>query len=258
MACTYIKEYLGNLQYVANGLLSIINTQILSDDMGYTPIKDRAGVCIPLTSLTVEPIHPFDCDSYLAIKNLLSVNSTPTASSATPGYLTILCDTLDCIPNIITTIDYGIKSQFERFACLCKSLKIRLESVCCNTNCPEVVGDLLCLIFEIISDLIAAITKAASIIYYSACAATGDVITSTFINCIVCEFVNDLCELDSLVAELSAIVVAFATCDSQICTPCYTAKCAPKKVRPICPANLSNGNHRPGCSKGNGCGCGCK
>lgn len=257
--CQFIKEYIGNLEYVSNGLLSIINTNILIGSSPiYTPVKNTDGSCIPLLPNT--DVTLFDCSKWQIIKNLLVVNSG-TNTAPKPGYLEILCDTLDCITKNVTGLGHGLASQFERFACLCKSLRDRLDCIVCNASCPEILGDFLCLLLQILTKLISAISKGASLVYYADCdrtSATAHSIVVAFFDCIACDFVNDLCELERLANELNAIVIGFATCNLQQCTPCYVAPCAPKKVRPTCPTNnMNDGYGRP---RQNCCNCnkGCK
>lgn len=257
MSCNYAKLYVNNLTYVSSELLDIINEKILVQSYSsFNSVKDENGFCSVLIQ-PPETFNPFSCSDWDTIKTLLLTDSGEGA----PGYLTMLCETLDCILTRVGCLDYGLKSQFERFKCLCNSLKAKLLCICCHDSCKDILGDFLCLLLQIFTQLISAISKAASIVLYCECAKTEcKVVAESFFNCIVCDFVNDLCELDKLVNELSSIVVAFSICDSPICTPCYTATCAPRKVRPVCPPNLVHGGPKPpygqmGTHHG---GCGCK
>lgn len=256
--CKFIKEYVGNLEYVSNGLLSIINSNILIGSSPiYTPIKNTDGSCISEvddTNITI-----FDCSTWQIIRNLLVVNSG-SSTDPKPGFLEILCNTLDCITKNVTGLGHGLASQFERFACLCKSLRDRLDCVVCNVSCPEILGDFLCLLLQILTKLISAVSKAASLVYYADCDRTSvnaNSIVVAFFDCMACDFINDLCELERLANELNAIVIGFATCNLQQCTPCYVAPSAPKKVRPTCPTNMMNGKYDCGCRPRPSCGCNC-
>ncbi|MEG2984476.1 MAG: hypothetical protein RR835_07240 [Peptostreptococcaceae bacterium] len=253
--CKFISEYIGNLEYVSTGLLSIINTNILANaNTAYTEIKDDKGVCIPFSDDAYAAL--FDCSSWQIIRNLLLVNS----GGSNPGLIQILCDTLDCISKKVTGLGHGLASQFERFACLCKSLRDRLDCIVCNETCPEILGDFLCLLLQILTKLISAVSKSATLVYYADCdrtSANANSIVVAFFDCMACDFVNDLCELERLVNELNAIVIGFATCNLQQCTPCYVAPCAPKKVRPVCPPNMMNDGYGNRPRPGGGCGCNC-
>ena len=256
--CNFIKEYIGNLEYVSNGLLSIINNNILINSKStYTPTKNVGENCISVTPNT--NVTLFDCSKWKVIKNLLLVNSEPTlassqpSSQSKPGYLEILCNTLDCVIKNVDQLGHGLASQFERFACLCKSLKNRLDGLVCNTNCPDILGDFLCLLLQILTKLISAICKGLSLIYYSGCyrSASANSVVVSFFDCMACDFINDLCALEKLTNELNPIIIGFTTCNLQQCTPCYVAPCAPKKVRPMCSLNTPNYGFRPNC----GCNC---
>lgn len=263
----YIKEYIGNLEYVSNGILGLINTKILPLDtiIGSDPNKKNAPfditsstcVCVDPTTLSKGTTTVFDCTLWETIKNSLVIVSGD--STDTQGYLVVLCQTLKCILKNTANINHGFAAQLERFTCLCESLETRLDSVCCNNKCPEIIGDLLCLLMQILTKLISAVSKAAVLVYYAECSsqpiATANKIVSSFFDCMVCDFVNDLCELEKLIPELSSIVIGFATCDIQSCTPCYTSPSAPKRVRPMCPPNtISGGNCRYG-QASSGCIC---
>ncbi|MCR8744606.1 hypothetical protein [Romboutsia lituseburensis] len=263
----YVQEYLGNLEYVSNGILSLINTKILPSELivdgknaPFDLTNDKC-VCLPLTSLHQNDTAVFDCTLWEIIKNSLIIEST--SSTDTQGYLVVLCQTLQCILANTANINHGFASQLERLHCLCESLETRLDSVSCNNRCPEIIGDLLCLLMQILTKLISAISKAAVLVYYADCStqpiATANKVVSSFFSCMICDFVNDLCELEKLVPELSSIVIGFATCDTQSCTPCYIAQSAPRKVRPVCPPSaMYGGNSGYGQYNGGGCGCGCK
>ena len=82
-------------------------------------------------------------------------------------------------------------------------------------------------------------------------------------DCMVCDFVNGLCDFEKLLQELNALVVSFAVCDYHQCTPCYTAASVPRKVRLMSLHNMINyrnagyeGGYPYQCQ--DGCNCGCK
>lgn len=259
---SYVKYYLGNLQYVSNGLLRIINKEILPDETHQGecntapyPIANNQCQCksgLPDNGDTII----FNCHLWNVIKNQLI--ATRSDYTDTEGYLSILCMTIKCYLENTPNINHGFAAQLERLYCLCKSLETRLDSICCNNNCLDIIGDLLCLIIQILTKLISIVTKVSTLIYYSGCdtnPATGNRVVTSFFECMVCDFINDLCALEKLIPELSSIVIGFATCDMHVCTPCYTATSAPIKVRPICTPNLMNGynygsvyNYNGGCS----------
>ncbi|RDY24984.1 hypothetical protein CHF27_001935 [Romboutsia maritimum] len=258
----YYGEYIGNLEYVSSQLLGIINGNILPalPSTGFpVDVKDPRGVCV--STYTPKDSVVFDCTIWNTIKEKLINSSEESGEVATTGILVYLCDTLDCILKRTVGLNYGFAAQLERFLCLCESLETRLDSICCNGKCPEVIGDLLCVLMQILTKLISAVSKAAVLVYYATCdinPTTGNTVIATFFECMLCDLINDLCELEKLIPELSAIVIAFATCDMQKCTPCYTAPCAPKKVRPICPPNMMHyGNNGYGQNYGGCCGSGC-
>lgn len=253
----YVVGYVSNLEYVSQNLLSIINTIILPDLAGAGPydVTDANCDCYPIcptgdpNCLSTSLATVFDCTDWQQIIERLTNESTVGTEA---GLLKILSQTLKCTLGTLNNGNFGFAAQIERFLCLVDSLIIRLDSVSCNSNCPEIVGDLLCLIIEILTNLISAIAKATTLIYYYNCATSTDISTrnkviSTFFECMACDFINDLCELERLISELSAIVVGFATCDIQRCTPCFTASSAPRKVRNICcPSNIQQS--KCGCS----------
>lgn len=259
--CQFIKLYTSNLNYVSEGLLNIINSIILEDSGNtYKAVKSGGNCVIPDPATDIEDAVLFTCTTWETIKNLLLVTSNPGGATPYPGYITILCDTLDCIAEKVEGLGHGLASQFERFACLCRALRDKFNCIVCNESCPEILGDFLCLLIQILTKLISAIVKASSLVYYADCdrtSAEANCVVKAFFDCIACEFVNDLCDLEKLINELNAIVIGFATCNLKECTPCYVAPCAPKKVRPICPPHMMNDGygykHRPG----GGCGCSC-
>ena len=257
-ACgTYVVEYLGNLEYVNRGLLEIINTIILPDEtrngtlIAPYDITDENCNCFSIclegkvtNCVSIEEATVFNCATWNTIKNLLLNQSTEAEDDG--GYLNVLSQTIRCLLRMFTNGNFGFAAQIERFLCLVDSLIIRLTSVSCNSNCPEIVGDLLCLLMQILTRLISIIAKVSTLAYYYDCATTTNISTSnrtitTFFECMACDFINDLCELEKLVADLSAIVVGFATCDMQRCTPCYTAPSAPRKVRNVCCSSPQGG-----------------
>lgn len=276
----HVIAYINNMGWVAQGLTDIINEQLLGltvpaaglapiditdDDCECDPICPATGVqpvgCLPTEASTV-----FNCVLWNDIKEVLINPSTTPAT--TPAYIPLLCQTLRCFLEQTPRIGFGVAAQIERFLCLAESLNTRLDSVSCNNNCPELVGDLFCLLLQILGRLFAAVTKASTLMYYNDCdinPINGNQIVQSFIQCIACDFINDLCELEKLIAEISALVVGFATCDMQNCTPCYTAPSVPKKVRPICPPAMMNpyggaygGAYGSGYPyQGKSCGCNC-
>lgn len=271
---SYVQEYIGNMEYITQGILDIINEIILSPETGPNDITNRFCECLPICQTTGETTGEttrcvneklatvFNCETWEQIKDLLIDVSSLTSDEG--GYIPLLCQTIKCFLARATKIKYGFAAQMERFLCLAESLNTRLDSVSCNSQCPELVGDLLCLLMQILTKLMTSVSKAATLMYYSNCdinVIDGNRVIGSFFECMVCDFVNDLCELERLIPEISAIVIGFATCDMQECTPCYTAPSIPRKVRPMCPPNLmSSGNNsgypyqrQGGCS----CGCGC-
>lgn len=265
----YIKEYIGNMEYVSQGILTIINSIILSPEDGPNDITNDKCECLPICDgtnspcVTESPAKVFNCQTWEEIKNSLIDESALITD--TGGYIPLLCQTIKCFLEKIDKVNYGFAAQMERFLCLSESLNTRLDSVCCNGKCPDLVGDLLCLLMQILTKLISAVSKAATLMYYNDCntdVTTGNRVIASFFECMACDFVNDLCELEKLIPEISAVVIGFATCDMQKCTPCYTAPSVPRKVRPMCPANMMNhggvyGGGYPYQHQG-GCGCSCK
>lgn len=254
----YIKYYLGNLEYVSKGLLGIINEHILPDETSMAPYPIANDNCqCDSGLLPTGETHVFNCPLWTIIKNHLIVVSSD--STDVQGYLPVLCMTIKCYLEHTSNINHGFAAQLERLYCLCESLETRLDSVSCNNKCPDIIGDLLCLLMQILTKLISTVAKVSTLIYYSGCdtnPATGRRVVTSFFECMVCDFVNDLCELEKLIPELSSIVVGFATCDIQSCTPCYTAPSAPRKVRPICPSNMMNtGNYGSNNNYSGGCSC---
>lgn len=241
---TYVVEYLENLECVSSGLLDIINYHILHVKSGSNDITESEYACPPVckgykTTNCVKrcDAKPFDCEDWDTIKNLLSHQST--CSHYKDGYLNILSQTIKCLLGDLDNGNFGFAAQIERFLCLIDSLIIRVDSVYCNKDCPEIIGDLLCVIMQILTKLISAIAKVSTLAYYYDCATSGTVanrnkVISSFFECMSCDFINDLCELEKLIHDLRAIVVGFATCDMERCTPCYIATSAPRKVRSIC------------------------
>ncbi len=268
----YVIPYQNNFRYVSQGLLDIINAHILPDvEAIFVELVDEDCNCLPICEPgvttdclpTSDEGNVFSCETWASIKKKLIIVSEDSADEA--GLLPVLYRTLNCILQKKSNINYGLASQLERFLCLTHSLETRLDSVCCNSKCPELVGDLLCLLMQILTKLISAVTKTATLIYYSnpdGCELNVGITVSSFVECMVCDLVNDLHDLELLIPELSAIVVGFATCDAQACTPCYTASCAPRKVRPTCPTSAMN--PAMGCNPGfntgfnKGCSCSCK
>lgn len=266
----YIKEYIGNMEYISQGALNIINNIILSPQGGPNDITNSSCECLPICTaggptpcVTELPANVFNCQTWETAKNLLIDEST--LISDTGGYIPLLIQTIKCFLEKTAKVNYGFAAQMERFLCLAESLNTRLDSVCCNNKCPDLVGDLLCLLMQILTKLISSVSKAATLMYYNDCdinVTTGNRVIASFFECMACDFVNDLCELEKLIPEISALVVGFATCDMQQCTPCYTAPSVPRKVRPMCPTNVMNygGAYSGGYpyQRQGGCGCSCK
>ncbi|MBC5997867.1 hypothetical protein EAI30_13145 [Romboutsia ilealis] len=246
----YKRQYVGNLEYVTEGLLYIINDKILTNELPGTPFDTTDDNCNCTTSEETDNRNAkvFNCVQWTQIKNdLIDINSNP---NDTKGLLPILFQTIRCTLVNTPNINHAFAAQLERFLCLVESLSTRIDSVSCNNKCPEIIGDLLCLLLQILTELISAVSKLAVLIYYSGCninASTGNKEIASLFECLLCDFINNLCELERLIPELSAIVVGFATCDMQMCTPCYTTQSTPKKLRPICPPHMMNngGFNRP-------------
>ncbi len=249
----FVPQYIGNMEFVSERLLDVINQHILLGvEEGHNDITDVNCVCLPLDPTGKSRV--FDCTIWATIKDLLIDVSEENENS---GYLTLLCQTIRCFLNQTEKINHGFAAQMERFLCLVESLATRLDSVCCNNKCPELIGDLLCLLMQILTKLISSVSKAALLMYYNDCdtnAIDGNRVVSSFFECMACDFVNDLAELEKLIPEVSAIVVGFATCDMQQCTPCYTAPSVPRKVRPMCPTNMTGYPY----GRQGGCSCNCK
>lgn len=258
---TYVIPYLKNLEYVSDRLLGIINEHILPDLYDGCPaiILTDSCDCLPICDSCDGITDVFNCVLWKTIKDHLIIMSSDSYDPQ--GYLAVLSQTLKCVLSNVSYLNHGFAAQLERFLCLVQSLETRLDSICCNNKCPEIIGDLLCLLMQILTKLISAVSKVSTLLYYSECQSkstysTGNKVVMSFFECMVCDFVNDLCELEKLIPELSAIVIGFATCDVQSCTPCYTASSTPRKVRPVCPPNMNNGyNNGYGQNYG---GCNCK
>lgn len=246
-SCTYNPTNVERLTFISQGLLDIVNKKI---------IELPTTTTLPPTSIATT----FNCTTWENIKH--SLVSYVDDEIIPPGYLDNLYTTIGNILNdtSVCNLSYGYSAQLERLQCVVNALRIRLVSVACNSNCPDVVGDLLCFLVTFLNQLINVVNKLSTLTYYACCT---DKVSTSFFNCLVCEFVNDITDLDSFVSELSAIVVAFASCDIQNnCSPCYTAKCAPKKTRKIvmqtqtqyipCPPQNMNilGNNSCGCNDG--------
>lgn len=256
----YRKQYAGNLEYVTEGLLDILNKNILKDELKETPFNllDDKCECKDFPSSDDRDARVFDCALWTQIKNkLIILSSDPNDKD---GLLFVLDQTIKCILAKTPNINHALAVQLERFLCLVESLSTRIDSVCCNDKCPEIIGDLLCLLLQMLTELISAVSKLAVLTYYARCdvnPSTGNKVIVSLFECLLCDFINDLCELERLIPELSAIVVGFATCDMQMCTPCYTTPSTPRKVRPICPPYMMHNNG--GFNKPHHCGsCGCK
>jgi len=263
----YVKEYIGNMEYVSQGILDIINKIILSPESGPNDITNSSCECLPICttgwikpSVAELPSKVFSCKKWEEVKDLLIDVSSLTSN--TGGYIPLLCQTIKCFLEKTAKVNYGFAAQLERFLCLAESLNTRLYSVCCNGKCPDLVGDLLCLLLQILTKLISSVSKAATLMYYNDCdinVTTGNRVIASFFECMACDFVNDLCELEKLVTEISALVVGFATCDMQQCTPCYIAPSVPRKVRTMCPNVVNHGGaYSVGYPYQRQVGCSCK
>lgn len=249
---TFPANYLQNLEYVSRRLLDIINSQILTPKFdSEIPFTDS---CVPGTR---EDAKRLSCTTWVAIKDLLISTSDEPDNQ---GYLRTLERNIACIIDTESELGFGLRSQFERFLCIIRSIISRIDSIHCISKCEEVVGDLFCLLVQLLLQLISVVSKAATLIYFADCANnTGEKTTATFFECIACDFVNELCALEKLLPELSAIVVAFISCDMECCTPCYTASSAPVKNRPLCPPKMMHHPRPNPCHghNGNGCNCSC-
>lgn len=251
----YVKAYLGNLEYVSDALLEIINEKILKSENGQDVLDDECK-CKDFSHYEdTENAIVFNCDKWNEIKDKLIIVSSDESDNY--GILRVLCDTIKCYLEKTYHINHAFAAQLERLHCLCESLETRLDSIVCNNKCPEIIGDLLCLLMQILTKLISVVAKVSTLIYYADCYTTHDnKVVKTFFECMLCDFINDLCELEKLIQELTSIVIGFATCDMHMCTPCFTTPCAPKKVRPICPPNLMHGgNYGYGANHNGGCPC---
>lgn len=271
-ACgTFVVPYLENMGWIAKELLDIIYENIIVKadvtnnfltPIGTSNFNDITGPdCKCTTGLETADAAIFNCATWEEIKIKLIDGSGTDPATATPAIIPLLCQVIDCFLKNTSEINYGLAAQLERFLCLAESLNTRLDSVCCNNKCPEIIGDLLCVLMQILTKLSSAVNKASTLLYYNNCVETADNrVIESFFECMACDFVNDLCELEKLLAEISAIVVGFATCDMQKCTPCYTAPSVPRKVRPMCPENMMpyGGGYNVGYPYQNKGGCGCK
>lgn len=268
----FVVPYLQNMGWISQQLLNIIYGKIIVQadvvnnttiPIGTSTFVDITGSdCNCSTGLETADAAVFDCKTWEAIKAIL-IDGSGTDPNYTPAVLPLLCQVIDCFLKNTSDINYGLAAQLERFLCLAGSLNTRLDSVCCNNKCPELIGDLLCVLMQVLTKLASAVNKASTLLYYNNCVETADNrVVESFFECMACDFVNDLCELEKLISEISAIVVGFATCDMKECTPCYTAPSVPRKVRPMCPANMMNngGGYGGGYpyQRPSGCGCGCK
>lgn len=243
------RNYLLNLQNVSRGLLSTINqgilTEVSSDSVNLT-------VCRPGIP---DPVTPPTCSTWVDIQDsLISTSDDPDEQ----GYLVTLERTIYCIIQTQTNLGFALRAQFERFLCIIRSIESRIDSIHCIDKCKELIGDLFCLLIQLLLQLISVVTEAATLVYFADCANnTGEKTTATLFECIACDFVNELCTLEKLLPELSSIVIAFISCDMECCTPCYTASSAPVKNRPLCPPDMMH-NPRSNPYHGHGCNCGCK
>lgn len=263
----FVVPYLEDIGWIAQQLLDIIYENIIvkadvagntTTPIGTGTIVDITGTdCVCSAGLDTASSAVFDCKTWEDIKTKLVDGSGSDPTS--PAILPLLCQVIDCFLKNTAHINYGLAVQLERFLCIAGSLNTRLDSVCCNNKCPELIGDLLCVLMQILTKLSSAVNKASTLLYYNDCVETADNrVVESFFECMACDFVNDLCELEKLTSEISAIVVGFATCDMQKCTPCYTAPSVPRRVRPLCPENMMNyGGGYPYQRQG-GCGCSCK
>lgn len=263
----YVKAYIGNMEWAAQGILDIIKNNILTSESGPNDITKADCSCKEICDAEGKPTgclptgdaKVFNCKTWYDIKDLLlDVSNIPTDDQ---GFITLVCQTIKCFLEKTPKIHHGFATQMERFLCLTESFSTRLEAVCCTNNCPELIGDLLCLLMQILTGFISAITKAATLMYYNDCEVkqtTENKVVKSFFECMLCDFINDLCELEKLLQELSALIMALAYCDYEQCTPCYTTPSVPRKVRPMCPPNAINYGGGYPYQRPSGCGCSCK
>lgn len=196
--CPVNKNALDKLEASSQKLLDIINTTLI----------DTSGT----TSTS------FDCSDWANVKNDL-INTTD-------GALVLFQQGINLILNPVTPIQgcslkYAYAAQLERLSCILSLLINRVESVYCNINCPEIMGKFLCLLVRTLTELLDLSIKLTTLTNYQCCT---DLISSTFFNCLVCYFVDDITELENLIRELNDIISDFVNCNMDSCSPCYVAK----------------------------------
>ncbi len=248
MACQFPKNFVDELRWVSEKLLSVINVDIL---IGSGPGDGSIDCNLPGNT----NITSFDCGKWCSIRAILS---NPACQDTNEDYLQDLIDALHCVLSNVD-LDYGIKAQIKRFKCLVEILKVRINSIACVAQCEDIIGDLLCILIQVLTALISAVSKVATMVYYADCYDESR-IAKSFIDCISCDFVNDLCELERLLDELIAVANAFNVCFMDSCTPCTVAPSVPPKRRPVCPPPMMHGGHHGPKSQYNGSckpGCGC-
>jgi hypothetical protein len=192
-----------------------------------------------------------------SVQNIVSaiIGDTPKDSSARNDNEGL--DLLDFLIAIICDTDltfcegnFAYLAQRQRLCCILRNLRKLLCQLKCfdfeNIKC-DLLSKLLCLLLQIIEEIISIILDLIAI--EALCASPGFECRDETFECVFCNLVKNINNLEMLVNELACLVLEIASQQIIICTSCTTAAC-PTKHKKSCDCD----SHKCSCDK-NSCDC---
>lgn len=133
--------------------------------------------------------------------------------------IAIICDTdLTCCKN-----NFAYLAQRQRLCCILKNFKKFLCQLKCfdfeNIKC-EFLSQLLCLLLQIIENLISIILDLIAL--ETLCASCRFECRDETFECILCNLIKNINDLEVLINELACLVLEIASQQIIICTTCTT------------------------------------
>ena len=137
-------------------------------------------------------------------------------------------------------VNHTYIAQLQRLVCILELLISKLESFSCTENCPDLLEELLCILTQILNLLFDLFANIAFLDLYRD--------ASIFFECLLCNVIDEIANLEDLVKDLVCILMSLLSCDLDNCTPCYVATNSGKRPTPRPPINICLDNKDSTCS----------
>lgn len=208
-----------------------------------------------------EVLDPIFCNIWNIAKFILVGNPSNPNDGVLQALIDILQEALD-VPYPDGIKNCALRREIERAIDLGECLINVIGITNCNSNCPEEVGRLLCLLVRLILLVLAIIAKFILLFIfctdcYTSCVAEGR-LNKGFCECLIDELKEELDDVKDLIDDFSDLAFDFMDCSMQQCGyNDYEPQCGYKPgYKPDCKPEWKP-DHKPGWKPDHKPKCGC-